>query len=392
MNTINRNKIRREIITALKKQGYQIKKGSFVLNDVCREAKREVHHLAKIERISKRKDFILKNEGFIKEYLIDGIDLNVEKIEPRLIEVQSNSKWETLFRWWNLTWWSLPYEHAYGRQIRFVVWDQYHHAPIGLIGLQSPILSWSVRDNYLGIPHATKDYWVNQSLSAQRLGALPPYNNVLGGKLVAYLMTSDVVRNKFKQKYSDIKTILKNRKLPPRLLFITTTGAFGKSSIYTRLKYHEEYVAKFIGYTHGSGSFHIPNDLFEKLVDFLKVEGYEANRGYGHGPSRKLRLIDQALHLLGFENGSTHGIQRAVYLFPFVRNLTEVIQGNARPQWHHRTIDGLTDFWKKRWAIPRIEKDVSYRHFQGELFLEETLSNLNHPEKICKEQATHGPV
>lgn len=383
MNSLQK-KMRKELVKILKKQGYQVGKSSFTLNNIDRDKKREVHSLAKAERIGTRKDFIIRNVELIKRHLINGADLEVEKIKPRLIEVNPDSNWEVLFRWWNLVWWSLPYEHAYGRQIRFIVWDEYHKAPIGLIGLQSPILSWSVRDEHLGIPIDTRDYWVNQSLSAQRLGALPPYNQVLGGKLVAYLMTADTVRNKFKQKYSGIKTILKKRKLPPRLLFITTTGAYGKSSVYTRLKYQEEYVARFIGYTHGSGSFHIPNSLFDKFVEFLASEGYDVTRGYGSGPSRKLRLITQALHLLGFENGSTHGVKRAVYLFPFAKNLNEIIQKNSRPKWNHRSIKSLTEHWKMRWALPRIQRDLLYRDFNGEKFIKDAINNLEHPEKICK--------
>lgn len=384
MTGISKIKIKRELTKVLRQQGYEVGKTSFTLNDSDRETKRSVHSLAKIERIDKRKDFIKSKVPFIKQYLLDGSALDVQKINPKLIEVEADSEWETLFRWWNLVWWSLPYERAYGRQIRYVVWDQYHKAPIGLIGLQSPILSWSVRDNYLGITKEGRDYWVNQSLSAQRLGALPPYNYVLGGKLVAYLMTADTVRKKFEEKYSGVKTLMQKRKLPSDLLFITTTGAYGKSGVYTRLKFEEEYVAKFIGYSHGSGSFHIPNTLFDKLVKLLEQEGYDARRGYGSGPSRKLRLITQALRLLGFEHGSSHGVKRAVYLFPFVRNLTDVIQKGASPKWYQRSIKGLTQYWKERWAVARVGKDQTYKAFVGEKFIEEALANLNQPEKICK--------
>lgn len=384
MQILTRNKLRKEVSLILERQGYEVNRKGFFLAQVDREIKREVHVLAKTERLSSRKEFIIRNAGLIKENILEGKDLVVEKINPRLIEVKANTKWEKLFRWWNLVWWSLPYERAYGRQIRFVVWDEYHRAPIGLIGLQSPILSWSVRDEYLNIPIATRDYWVNQSLSAQRLGALPPYNQVLGGKLVAYLLASNRVRDKFKDKYANTTTVLQNRELPARLLFITTTGAYGKSSVYTRLKYFDQYVARFIGYTHGSGSFHIPNSIFDKLIAFLKEEGHDVRRGYGSGPSRKLRLITQALSLLGFKNGSMHGIRRAVYLFPFVENLRDVIQKNDRPIWHQRTIKELTDFWKQRWALPRIQNDLSYREFKGEKFMKDVLLNLQNPKEMCR--------
>jgi len=384
--SLTKSKIRRKLIAVLKKQGYRVNRRSFSIDADDREAKRRVHSLAKQERLKDKKDFIVKNIPVIKQYLIDGTSLDVTKIEPTLIEVVEGSKWATIFRWWNLVWWSLPYEHAYGRQIRYVVWDRYHKAPIGLIGLQSPILSWSVRDNYLNIPWDSRDFWVNQSLNAQRLGALPPYNQVLGGKLISYLVSTDVVRNKFKKKYTGVKTLIKQRKLPARLLFITTTGAYGKSSVYTRLKYKEQYVAKFIGYSHGSGSFHIPNTLFEKLVKFLKPKGYDVRRGFGSGPSRKLRLISQSLQALGFQNGSDHGIKRAVYLFPFAKNLNDVIQKKARPKWNHYTIKELTNYWKVRWAIPKIQKDISYREFNGNSFVEETLKSIGSPKMNHKRE------
>ena len=377
---------RKEVIEALHQQGYKVNENSFFLNDTNRETKRKVHSLAKIERVDQRKEFIKRKANLIKQTLLDGDRLEVEKINPKLIKVEANSQWETLFRWWNLVWWSLPYERAYGRQIRYVIWDQYHKAPIGLIGLQSPILSWSVRDKYLGIFKESRDYWINQSLSAQRLGALPPYNHVLGGKLVAYLMASYVVRNHFKAKYAHVETVIQRRKLPANLLFITTTGAYGKSSIYNRLKFENEHVAKFIGYSHGSGSFHIPNTLFDNLIKFLENEGYNVRRGYGSGPSRKLRLINQSLKLLGFNDGSSHGVQRAVYLFPFVKNLQEVIQSRARPRWHHRSINKLTEHWKNRWALPRVQKDQSFKNFSGDMFIAETLSNLGSLAKAFREK------
>jgi len=377
--------LKREIALILKKQGYLIKpNGLFVLRNNDRETKRKAHELAKAERITNQENFILEKSALAKLFLVDGKNLEVEKIEPKIIEVKPGTQYWDLFRWWNLIWWSLPYERAYGRQMRFMIWDKYHNAPIGLIGLQSPILSWSVRDNYLGIPPKTRDFWVNQSLSAQRIGALPPYNDILGGKLVALLMTADVIRKKFQNKYANQKTLLKKRKLPARLLFITTTGAYGKSSVYTRLKFKDNEVVKFIGYTQGSGTFHIPNALYEDLIDYLEKKGCDVRRGYGSGPSRKLRLIDQALQSLGFMSGATHGIQRAIYLFPLVKNLEDVIKTNKRPMWVHRTVCELTDFWKTRWSIPRTGRNKKHLEFSGEAFIRRTLRGLRYYKRICQ--------
>jgi hypothetical protein len=318
--------------------------------------------------------------------MINGADLEIMKITPMLIEVKADSIYESIFRWWNLVWWSLPYERAYGRQIRFLVWDDYHNAPIGLIGLHSPILSWKVRDSYLQIPREKRDYWVNQSLSAQRLGALPPYNDVMGGKLIAFLTTSNIVRETYSNKYINAETILNRKKIPARLLFITTTVAYGKSSIYNRLKYENQPVAKFIGYSEGSGSFHIPNKLYLELLKYLEKEGIDTTRGYGAGPSRKLRLIDSALTLLGFTNGSKHGITRAVYLFPFVDNLSAVISKEAEPNWYHRSVKNLTDYWKDHWAIKRANKESLHMGFNAKQFISATTDDINKLLKNNREE------
>jgi hypothetical protein len=373
---LKKKDLRRVVVRALHKQGYQIHKGVLELKNQDRESKRNAHILAKAERILEQEKFVLKNIPFIQKHLPDGKNLEIDKIQPKLIEVKAGTKWEIMFRWWSLVWWSLPNERAYGRQIRFIVWDEYHKAPMGLIGLQSPILSWSVRDKVLGIKSEDRDYWVNQSMSAQRLGALPPYNNILGGKLIAALVTSDQVRKVFRRKYKNVLTVIKERKIPADLLFITTTGAYGKSSVYSRLKYEGREIASFIGYSNGNGSFHIPNILYQNLLRYLESKDIDTTRGYGAGPSRKLRIINQAMTLLGFEKGTQHSIQRGVYLFPLAENVKEVIKKGERPKWIKRPVAGLNEYWKNRWAIPRSERDKSYLEFISEHFIKNTREEL----------------
>lgn len=381
MNTVTM--LRNNIINVLEKQGYSMQEnGLFTLRENDREAWREAHQIAKVERLLSREKFIIQNIRLVQKYFVDGNSLDISKITPELREVKSETEDERLFKWWNMAWWSLPYERGYGRQMRFIVWDKYHNAPIGLIGLQSPILSWGVRDTFLGIPAEDRDFWVNQSLSAQRIGALPPYNDILAGKLVTTLMTSDTVRKRFEKKYKGKQTLLKERVLPSRLLFITTTGAYGKSSVYQRLKFNDEVVAKFIGFSNGSGTFHIPNSLYEELVSYLKNRGYNVGRGYGNGPSRKLRIIDNALQKLGFANGAMHGIKRAVYFFPMVENLDEVIHKKAAPKWTHRHEDEITEFWKNRWAYPRAERNKTYLTYKSQDFLNSILYNLEQYKQV----------
>lgn len=384
MSTSTESLLKSKIRKVLIGQGYAVNRGSFSVTDMQRhdrETKRDTHLLSRTERVTNNIDFIA---GFLpkaQRHMLDSVDIDVDKIKPSLIEVRSGTEEGDLFRWWNLAWWSLPYERAYGRQMRFIVWDDYHNAPIGLIGLQSPILSWKVRDDLLGISMEKRDFWVNQSMSAQRLGALPPYNKFLGGKLVASIMASDEIRKAFHKKYKNSETIILRRNLPANLLFITTTGAYGKSSVYNRLKFNDDKICNFIGYSGGYGSFHIPNTLYEGFIDYLHQKGHNPKRGWGSGPSIKMRNISLAMQLLGYKEGMRHGMQRAVYLFPFAKNLESVIQQNKKPRWHKRGIADLTDSWQEKWAHKRKDSPEKTQ-FEKTEFLSELSKDIAKCQKM----------
>ncbi len=367
----SQRKLRERIIQVLKEQGFKI--NPHVRPKGCSKTTyRRIQQKARFEQLSLHKNFLVNSIKKVKNYCRDVSEIIPERISLELREVQSGSVEEILFRWWNLIWWSIPYQRSYGRQMRFLLWDTAHDAPFGLICLQSPVLKMSVRDNYLDIPKEELDIWVNKSMNAQRVGALPPYNDLLGGKMVALTLTCNEIKDSYRKKYKNAVTILKNRKLKPELLFITTTSAFGKSSIYNRLKYKGETVAISLGYTQGSGTFHIPEELYQEILDFLSRKGIDVTRGYGHWPSRKLKLISLGFRYLGLSSYEYHGIKREFYLFPLVRNLKEVIHKREKPIWINRPFGNLVDFWKERWAMPRAERMPEWGKFNSNNFLKKT--------------------
>jgi len=368
--------LRKKIIKVLKEQGFKI--NPHIRPKRCSKTTyRKTQQKAKDEQLSLHKNFLVDSFNKVKNYCRDGSEIIPEKISLELREVRSGSFEEILFKWWNLIWWSIPYQHSYGRQMRFLLWDTTHNAPFGLICLQSPVLKMSVRDNYLGIPRDKLDIWINKSMNAQRVGALPPYNELLGGKMVALTLTCNEIREAYRKKYKNYISIIKGRELEPELLFITTTSAFGKSSLYNRLRYNGEVVAESLGYTKGSGTFHIPEELYEELLEFLKNQGVDVAREYGHGPSRKLRLISLGLKYLGLPKFEYHGIKREFYLFPLVKNLKRVIQAGEEPIWVDRPFDKLVDYWKERWAIPRAERMLEWKNFRVEDYFHKIKSMLN---------------
>ena len=374
--------LKKKVKDALLSQGYFIQDQVFCLPSIDREQIKEIHNFPRAEKINNNIHFIEKFTPKAKEFIRSSSEIDIQKIKPKLIPVKARTLEGDLFRWWNLVWWSLPFEKSYGRQMRFLVWDLYHKAPIGLIGLQSPILKWAVRDKYLNIDPKQKDILINQSMNAQRLGALPPYNKFLGGKLVASLMTSSSIRKAFNKKYKGYETLILKRQLPARLLFITTTGAYGKSSVYNRLKDTQGKISEFIGWTNGSGSFHIPDSIYDELIFYLRKKGLVAGRSFGNGPSAKMKNISQAMRLLGFQKGSSHGIKRAVYLFRFAKNLENVIGKGKRPIWYNRDLEDITNYWKARWAIKR--SPLNYPKEKLKFSKKEFLFNLETDILKCK--------
>ncbi|MFQ6002569.1 MAG: Druantia anti-phage system protein DruA [Candidatus Zixiibacteriota bacterium] len=369
--------LRRKIIKVLKEQGFKI--NPHVKPAGCsKRTYRRVQEKARREQISNHKKFLQANMDKAKNYCRDGKDIIPGEIELELRAVKSDSFEEILFRWWNFIWWSIPYQRSYGRQMRFLLWDITHGAPFGLISLQSPVLKMSVRDNSLGIPNDERDIWINKSMNAQRVGALPPYNELLGGKMVALALTSTEIRETYRKKYKNYTSIIKERNLPAELLFITTTSAFGRSSLYNRLKYDGEIVAESLGYTQGSGTFHIPEELYEEILELLANRGINIARSYGHGPSRKLKLISLGFKYLGLPNFEYHSIKREFYLFPLAKNLRKVIQKKEKPIYYKRPFDDLSSYWKERWCIPRAQRELDWKNFKASKFFKKT-------EKLLRE-------
>jgi len=375
LSNLTQEQLRQEIIQSLIHQGFSVN-GHIAPTSLSKNHFKKIQQFSRKEQIKLQNDFLVNTTDTVKQFIISGKDINPEKIELELRLAEDGTIEHTLFRWWNLMWWSVPYQKAYGRQMRFLLWDKTHNAPFGLIGLQSPILKMSVRDNYLQIPKQDLDYVINKSMQAQRLGALPPYNELLGGKMVALSLTCNELRKQYQKKYKNTQTVLQERIIDSQLLFITTTSAFGRSSIYNRLKFKNELVAESLGYTKGSGSFHVPQELYADIQKFLKRKKVDVNTTFGYGPSRKVKLLDKAFSLLDLREYHYHNLYREFFIFSVARNLENVILKNVRPIYHQRPLTDLVEFWKARWAIPRAGRKQGWDDFDGNKFLIAAKKNI----------------
>ena len=72
-------------------------------------------------------------------------------------------------------------------------------------------------------------------MDAYVVGAVPPYSQLIGGKLVAALMASTEVKRVYERKYLGRQAVISEKKHRARLVLLTTTSALGRSSLYNRL-------------------------------------------------------------------------------------------------------------------------------------------------------------
>ncbi|MCB9423352.1 MAG: DUF4338 domain-containing protein [Ardenticatenaceae bacterium] len=326
--------------------------GNLVLPDDDKDTIRSLHASSRQIELENSQEWIKKALEKYQNFFASGVELTPKKIKPLLILV--TEKWQhDLFRLARYTW-ALPYSQGFGRRMRYLIIDDCNEKLIGIFALQSPPIGFPARDKLFDYPEGRKTELVNQTMDIHTLGALPPYGRLLGGKLAALATISNEVRQDYKAKYSGRITEMEKRELPANLVALTTTSAFGRSSIYNRLKYNGEVVAKSIGYTEGFGSFHLMK-LYPLFKEYLESEGVDIKGGYGTGPRRKWQIMRSALESLDLPGDLlNHGVKREAFLFPLVHNLKDYLEGKEdEPEYRNLPFAELVEYWRERWLLPR---------------------------------------
>lgn len=305
---------------------------------------------------------------------INGRDIDPIKIKPSLRLVEAKSTWEEIFKIVRHTW-SIPYSKGYGRRMRFVVYDDYHEAVIGIIGFQSPPADLACRDNLFNYPQKQKLDLVNRTMDVYTIGAIPPYSHLLGGKLVAGLVSSDEVRQAYWRLYANKRTVMRDERIDQPLVAATTTSAFGRSSIYNRLKLKDRLLAEPIGYTKGYGTIHLEH-VYPDVVRMLR--GELANfviGGYGNGPKIRWQHFTRALQILELPfSHFEHGLQREAFLFRFVEDLEDGMAGGDFGKPLQLSVSEYADFWKDRWALPRAKRIEAWKEFDSGVYFSNILN------------------
>jgi len=261
----------------------------------------------------------------VQNYLAQPTDIDISKVKPYVVSVNDT---ENHHRLWSYatSYWSVPVTTGYGRRIRYFVFDQQNDKLIGIVGLCDPVIGLGIRDiNSIGWTKDQKMQRLYNCMTAYILGAIPPYNQILGSKLVALTLMFPEIRETVYQKYKDRVSVIKGEKKNPDLVYIDTLGAFGKSAIYTKLINW-----KFVGYTKGESHLHITaNGSWELIKQVVPNEIFSTYK-FGQGPNWKMRILKRGLRELGLsEKMLSIGWQRGYYRCILAENWKEYLLGET---------------------------------------------------------------
>jgi hypothetical protein len=331
---------------------------------------RSLHVAQRTERLAVNRDFLQDNYAKLTEHFASGVELQVDAIKPMLRRVRSDT-WESdLFRLAALSW-SVPVSNGFGRRLRYLVWDDHHDKLIGLIAIGDPVFNLAVRDNLIGWNVKDRGARLVNIMDAYVLGAVPPYNMLLGGKLVASLVRTREIYDDFQEEYGATRGIISGEEKRARLVAITTSSSMGRSSVYNRLKLDGVHYFESIGYTGGWGHFHIPDALFADLREYLREKNhkYADLHRFGEGPNWRLRTTRAALDALGFRGDMLkHGIKREVFLCCMADNAISLLKkGKGKPDISGLLgVDEVARLALDRWIVPRSERDSTYLTWRRE--------------------------
>jgi Domain of unknown function (DUF4338) len=335
-----------------------------------KEAIRAIHSMQRADRLALNQRFLDGRFAKLIHHFASGDEVNMGKISPTL-QLISSDTWEgELFRLASMTW-SVPVSNGFGRRLRYLVWDEHNGKLIGIIAIGDPVFNLSVRDSLINWNAQTRSERLVNIMDAYVLGALPPYNALLGGKLVACLVRSRDIYDDFNKAYGKTTGIISQQEKKARLLAVTTSSSMGRSCVYNRLKLDGMEYFKPIGYTGGWGHFHIPDDLFADLRDYLREIGhaYADLHRHGEGPNWRMRTTRTALESLGFEEDMLrHGIQREVFICTLAENALKILRtGKGKPDLSTlRTAEDVAQLAVERWMLPRAHRMPEFRVWKRE--------------------------
>ena len=347
------NELKQKIIDNLLRQGFiidgdELRHPAIINND--KDKLREMQSQSRQSLIDNNKSTLYYKEPEILANFAHGKEVVPEKIQPKIIVAANGSLEHDIYRYIAYST-SVPTERSRGRNRISIVRDEQNGKVIGVIVIGSALLRMGDRDLWVGWDNPTRRKHMRHVAELWGIVSIPPYTHLMGGKLISLLGVSNEVRDDYRQFYDD------------ELAITTTASAFGRSSVYNRLKYRNEKTFVPVGWTKGYGRFHFDNGtLLEEMCKF-------AARHHPNCPSHdRLLTISTCLKLIGLPtNWLYHGIRRQMFVMPMAHNTREWLNDKTdKPlDYISRPRSDIVDWWKERWMLKRVAWDKRWLDADG---------------------------
>ena len=243
-----------------------------------------------------------------------------------------------------------------GRNLKFYVKDSNSGKILGLICMGSDVTSIRVRDEY--IKWSKENKFNDGKLRCTSIGTsivpTQPFGyNFLGGKLVAALVTSSTIREKWEELYDD------------KLIGTTTTSLYGVHSMYNGIPHW-----KTLGESKGRISLKPDDSSYDVWHDWVKENKSErylretTQKSGVAGPVTgvKQKIIKMIYDELGLKlKDFEHGFQRGIYYADMYENGKLFLRNEidekdlVMKKKYVEDMDYINNWWKPK-AIRRYSK------------------------------------
>lgn len=216
-------------------------------------------------------------------------------------------------------------------------------------------------------------------------GAVAPYNQILGGKLVAMLMAGPQVVSDVKARYDGKVSLIASGmagrpiRRQPALSVLTTSSLYALGSAqYNRVRIPGDIAGSAgeirydrVGTTDSFGTVQFASDTIESLLAVARLANNKqrlVNNLFGEGMSPKLRSLRMGLDGLGLRPDEylRHHSPRLLYAVPLATNAQDILFGlTRRPKYvlptkgGSATTDLIAAHWYERWAKARIARPTA---------------------------------
>jgi hypothetical protein len=199
---------RKNLRLDLKAAGYRIGRSGrsdWTVTPPSRTAQERIMRRLRLEQIETERPFARRLEAKGILDLLGDATIDLQKITPEIKICRTFADHE-LFRYAKL-FQHVPTTNRVGRQLRCLIYDvgQQPKRLMGVFELTSGPYTMGARDAYLtwsGPGRKTlKDRGLRRLMDLATIVAIPPYNILLGGKLIAALAFSDFVVNEVRRRY-----------------------------------------------------------------------------------------------------------------------------------------------------------------------------------------------